>query len=170
MAHYLVNQIRFARSEFARCLEGVTEAEGLEHIGKMNSLGWIVGHLANHEHFLWVQAAQGKELYPELNELVGYGKPASTPSLAEMWKIKQAITACADEYLETLTTKKLMDYLELNGKALGENIGTCIMRNTYHIWFHLGEAHAIRQGLGHNPPDFVGPFGEAEFTHTDFTG
>jgi hypothetical protein len=170
MAHYLVRQLRFARSEFARCLEGVTEAEGLEHIGKMNSLGWIVGHLANHEHFLWVRAAQGLDLFPELNELVGYGKPASTPSLKEMWETKQAIATCADEYLETLTGEKLGGYLELNGKTLGENIGTCIMRNTYHIWFHLGEAHAIRQGLGHNPPDFVGPFGEAGFFSGNLSG
>jgi hypothetical protein len=170
MAHYLVRQLRFARSEFARCLEGVTEAEGQQHIGKMNSLGWIVGHLANHEHFLWVRAAQGKELYPGLTDLVGYGKPASTPSVEEMWETWRAISTCADDYLETLTGEIMGETLELDGKAFRENIGTCLMRNTYHIWFHLGEAHAIRQGLGHSPPDFVGPFGEAEFTPGDLSG
>jgi hypothetical protein len=32
-----------------------------------------------------------------------------------------------------------------------------LMRNIYHYWFHTGEAHAIRQILGHTQlPDFVG--------------
>jgi len=32
-----------------------------------------------------------------------------------------------------------------------------LMRNLYHHWFHTGEAHAIRQILGHTQlPDFVG--------------
>ena len=39
----------------------------------------------------------------------------------------------------------------------GENIGTRILRVTYHYFFHTGEAHAIRQQLGHpDLPYFVG--------------
>jgi hypothetical protein len=35
-------------------------------------------------------------------------------------------------------------------------------RNTYHYWYHLGEAHAIRQMLGHTDlPQFVGDMSEA---------
>lgn len=38
-----------------------------------------------------------------------------------------------------------------------ENIGTRILRTTYHYFFHTGEAHAIRQQLGHpDLPYFVG--------------
>lgn len=38
----------------------------------------------------------------------------------------------------------------------------CILRNIYHYWFHLGEAHAIRQLLGHTDlPQFVGDMSEA---------
>ena len=37
-----------------------------------------------------------------------------------------------------------------------------IYRNTYHYWHHLGEAHAIRQMLGHqNLPEFVGDMSQA---------
>jgi hypothetical protein len=37
------------------------------------------------------------------------------------------------------------------------NVGTFLHRTTYHYWYHLGEAMAIRQSLGHtNLPDFVG--------------
>jgi hypothetical protein len=124
----------------------------------MNSISWIVGHLANHEHFLWVQSAQGKNLFPDLRELVGYGHPASIPPLDEMWDVWQQVTECADEYLDTLTEEIMVEFLLFRGKPFGENIGTTLMRNTYHIWFHLGEAHSIRQQLGHQPPDFVGGF------------
>jgi hypothetical protein len=163
MSHFFVRQLGFARSEFVRCLEGVTAEEGVQRIDPMNSLSWIVGHLANHEHFLWVQLAQGKELFPELKDLVGYGRPASTPPMDEMWEVWQQVTECADEYLETLTEGMMGEHLIMDGKPLRENIGTTLMRNVYHIWFHTGEAHAIRQQLGDTPPDFVGWFGEAVY-------
>ena len=47
MAHPLVAQLRFARSEFVRGLDGVSEADGLVRQLPMNSLGWMVGHMAN---------------------------------------------------------------------------------------------------------------------------
>jgi hypothetical protein len=32
-----------------------------------------------------------------------------------------------------------------------------LLRVTYHYWFHTGEAHAVRQQLGHpDLPQFVG--------------
>ena len=167
MTAYLVRQLRFARSEFVRCLEGVTEEDGQRRFGQMNSLGWIVGHLANHEHFLWVQSAQNKNPYPELRELVGYGHPPTTPPLNEMWEVWRNVTQSADEYLGTLTETMMTDFLLFNGKPFGKNIGTTLMRNVYHIWFHLGEAHAIRQQMGHQPPDFVGGFDSAVFTEAD---
>lgn len=169
MAVYLVRQLRFARSEFERCLDGVTEVEGSQRLGAMNSLGWIVGHLANHEHFLWVRAAQGRNLFPELHELVGYAKPASTPSLQQMTATWHEVARSADAYLDTLTEGMMTEYLEFNGKPFRENLGTTLMRNVYHIWFHLGEAHAIRQQLGHYPPDFVGEFGDAGFGPGDLS-
>ena len=44
-------------------------------------------------------------------------------------------------------------------------MGTLILRNTYHYWYHTGEAHAIRQMLGHQDlPQFVGDFGRAIYT------
>jgi hypothetical protein len=37
------------------------------------------------------------------------------------------------------------------------SIGTFLRRTTYHYWYHLGEALAVRQMLGHRDlPDFVG--------------
>ena len=80
--HPLVTQLRFARSEFARGLEGVSEADGLRRLVPMNSIGWMVGHLANQEHRYWVAWAQQRDVAPGLHERVGYGTPASTPPRA----------------------------------------------------------------------------------------
>jgi hypothetical protein len=47
--------------------------------------------------------------------------------------------------------------LAQNSVRSGENVGTRMQRATYHYFFHTGEAHAIRQQLGHpDLPYFVG--------------
>jgi len=162
MSHPLVNQLRFARSEFQRCLADVSQEDALLRIGQMNCISWIIGHLANQEHRNFVTRAQGKDLFPGLNDLVGYGKPASTPPLAEMWHTWQVATAEADVFLDTINGKDLGSYLETSpGVILSENLGLNILRVTYHYWFHTGEAHAIRQMLGHTDlPQFVGDMSE----------
>lgn len=158
----LVTQLWFTRSEFIRCLDGVTDEEACRRFEPMNSISWIVGHLADQENRYWVRFAQGITIIPELNELVGYGRPPSTPPLYEMWSAWQIITKNADHYLETISADMLPTHLEVDGKPVGENIGTMLMRNIYHYWFHTGEAYAIRQLLGHgNLPEFVGNMTQA---------
>ncbi|MFZ5916600.1 MAG: DinB family protein [Chloroflexota bacterium] len=162
MAHPLVTQLWFARSEFRRCLEGVSAEEAVRRFEPMNCISWIVGHLANQEHFLWVMAPQNRFLAPGLYQLVGTGQPASTPPLDEMWAIWHTVTLAADQFLSTLTTEKLGAYMDWEGKPMRESIGTLILRNTYHYWFHTGEAHAVRQMLGHGSlPQFVGDMSTA---------
>jgi hypothetical protein len=162
LPHPLVSQLRFARSEFVRCLDGVSAEDAIRHLGSMNCISWIIGHLANQEHFLWVMAAQGRFLAPGLYQLVGTGQPASTPPLDEMWAIWHTVTQAADEFLDTLTTEALQTDLEYKGKPLRESIGTLLYRNLYHYWYHTGEAHAIRQMLGHGElPQFVGDMAAA---------
>jgi hypothetical protein len=106
--HPLVTQLRFAHSEFLRCLDGVSAEDAIRRLEPMNCISWIVGHLANQEHRYWVTAAHGKTLVPGLNDLVGFGKPASTPPLDEMWTTWQTVTADDDEFLDTLTTGRLL--------------------------------------------------------------
>lgn len=160
--HPLVTQLRFARSEFLRGLDGVSEEDARRRLEPMNCISWIIGHLANQEHRYWVLRPQDRNLAPDLQELVGFGKPASTPPLNEMWHTWHAVTAAADEYLDTLTPKDLQAHLEWQGRPLQESIGTLLQRNIYHYWYHLGEAHAIRQMLGHSDlPQFVGDMSEA---------
>ena len=157
MTHPLVTQLRFARSEFIRCVGGVNAEEAIVRIEPMNCLSWIVGHLANQEHRLWVIRAKGKNIAPDLNELVGFGKPASTPPWDEMWALWRGITYSADKFLNTITPEMLDTHFEYNGNLMHESIGKSLLRNIYHYWFHTGEAHAILQMMGHKDlPDFVG--------------
>ncbi len=105
-----------------------------------------------------------KKIAPGLYDLVGYGKPASTPALAEMWDVWEKVTAAADVYLDTLTPESMQTYLLRDGKPADESVGTLLMRNIYHYWYHTGEAAAVRQMLGHtNLPEFVGDFNQAAY-------
>jgi hypothetical protein len=162
--HPLVTQLRFARSEFLRCLDGVSADDAVRHFEPMNCISWIVGHLANQEHFLWVMVPQNKIVALGLYQRVGTGQPPSSPPLDEMWATWHTVTQAADEFLDTLTTGKLQTYMQWEGKPLQESIGTLILRNMYHYWYHLGEAHAIRQMLGHQDlPQFVGNMSNAVY-------
>ena len=79
--HPLVLQLRFARSELVRCLEGVTPEDAVRRVQPMNCISWVVGHLANQENAYWnILAGRGNPA-PGLNDLVGFGKPASTPPM-----------------------------------------------------------------------------------------
>lgn len=158
MPHPLVDQLHFARSEFQRCIAGVSEDDGCRRLEPMNCISWMVGHLANQERWLWVVLAQRTPLHPELYALVGTGRPASTPSLAEMQAIWRDVTAAADTFLLTLTADTLgTHFRDEDDQPLRESVGTLLWRNITHYWFHTGEAHAVRQQLGHTDlPQFVG--------------
>jgi hypothetical protein len=160
VAHPLVDQLRFARSEFGRALAGVGDEEARRRLGPMNCLSWMVGHLADHEQRYWL-GRQGQALVvPGLNALVGYGQPASTPPLAAMWEAWQTITAAADPTLDALTIADLQRFPAVPRPTSPESVGTMLLRMIGHYWFHTGEAHAVRQLLGHpNLPDFVGDIG-----------
>ncbi len=154
MAHILVDQLRFTRSEFVRGLMGVADPEAQRRFGTMNSLSWIVGHLAWQEQRYWLWMGQGKVLLPDLNERLAYGKPASTPPVEEMWAAWRQVTSAADPWLDALTLETISVPF---GSPSYPSAGTFLMRVIYHYWYHLGEGMAIRQQLGHqNLAEFVG--------------
>ncbi len=157
MAHPVVEQLRFTRGEWRRGLTGVTENQGAEHCGQMNSISWIVGHLAWHEQRTTLDRSQGIVLFPSLVKEFAFGAPMSTPSLAEMLKTWRKVIRASEPFLDTLTTKRLLLDLPLNGKSVGQSRGSAIRRMTYHYWFHIGEIQAIRQLLGQKKlPVYVG--------------
>jgi uncharacterized damage-inducible protein DinB len=161
MAHPLVLQLRFARSEFQRALEGVTDEQARRRILPMNCISWNVGHLAWQEQRYWLTHMQGQTPLPTLNELVAYGQPATTPLLAEMWEAWRSVTRAADSYLDTLTTEKLQEPYIYEGQPVEFSVGSRMLRVIYHYWYHTGENMAIRQLLGHTElPEFVGDIEE----------
>jgi hypothetical protein len=164
MIHPLVQQLRFTRSEFVRCLGGISEEDGIRRFKPMNCISWMIGHLASQENTYWVLGAQKVEMATDLRELVGTGRPPSTPPLKDMWEVWKMITEAADDYLNGITQEILESYLEWGGRRRQESVGTLLLRNIYHYWFHLGEAHAVRQILGHkNLPQFVGDMTQAAY-------
>jgi hypothetical protein len=157
MPHPLVSQLRFTRHEWQRALRGVEEADGRIRLEPMNSISWIVGHLAWHEQLYWLRFGQDIDLAPQLDGLVGSGRPASVPPLGEMQLVWREITQAADPFLDTLTGETLQQRLSRKGRPTRETTGTMLLRLTYHYWFHTGEVLAIRQLLGHRElPEFVG--------------
>ena len=159
MPHPLVIQLRFTRSEFLRALEGVTAEEAARRVEPMNSIAWMIGHLAWHEQLLWLERAQGQVVVAEVKQC-GFGAPASNPPFDQMRQAWQAITNAADPYLDTLTPDALLTYWERDSRPQPESVGTSLRRITYHYWYHLGESQAVRQLLGHtNLPTFVGDIG-----------
>lgn len=154
MPHPLVDQLRFTRAEWLRGLRGVTEEEALRRFGPINSIGWIVGHLAWQEQRYWLTRVSGTVLRPELNELTASGGPPSTPSLRAVRAAWREVTAAVDPWLDGLVTSDLATALP---GSPARRIGDSLHRVTYHYWFHIGEIQAIRQLLGHQRlPQFVG--------------
>jgi len=161
MTHPLVLQLRFIRSEWLRGLDGISDEDARKRLMPMNCISWMIGHLAYQEHTYWFVRAQGQNIAPELEPLVAWDKPASTPPLDEMWAAWHRITKAADPYLDSLTIETLQSRMVVNGKPHVETVGTMLQRVCYHYWYHLGEAMAVRQLLGHaNLPEFVGALQE----------
>jgi len=157
VAHPLVEQLGFTRTEWLRGLEGVSDEDAARHFGPMNCISWIVGHLAWQEQRYFLIRAQGKILFPELNVAYAYGAPMSTPALSDTLRIWHQVTQSNQPYLDTLTTQSLEQELPLDGKPVGQSIGSAMRRMTYHYWYHIGESQAIRQMLGHTGlPEYVG--------------
>jgi hypothetical protein len=165
----LVTQLRFARKSLERCIVGLSDADAIHRIEPMNSISWIIGHLASTENGNWVLLAQGLKIEPDLYPKVGHGQPATTPPLDEMLAAWHVITRAADRYLDTLTPEMLGTHLMWKGLPRSENIGTMLFRNIYHYWFHTGEAYAIRQALGHTDlSEFIGDMAGAEYDTASF--
>jgi DinB superfamily len=149
MTHPMVDQLRFTRSEYARAIQRVSEADARHRFLPMNCISWNVGHLAWQEQRYFLYFAQGQMLFPEINRDFAYGAPASTPSLKEMLAAWNTIKKAADPWLDSLTPEIMLQHAVRDEKPIGVLYGNLLQRVIYHYWYHLGENMAIRQQLGH---------------------
>jgi hypothetical protein len=74
----------------------------------MNSIGWIVGHLAWQEQRYLVHRPHGIMLREDIQKEFAFGAPMSTPPLKEMLAAWRTITTTADPFIDQLTPAKLL--------------------------------------------------------------
>ena len=165
MTNYLVTQVRFARSEFMRCLEGLEAADAERRLPPSNSIAWIIGHLASHEQWFLVEAAQeGRVVVPGLYDRLSMGRSMSEPDYEEMRGVWRMVTEAADDFLDGIDAEMLDTHIGDEGILARETLGSSLLRLLFHYWFHLGEAHALRQQMGHEDlPQFVGQIAGVEY-------
>jgi uncharacterized damage-inducible protein DinB len=168
MAHPRVDQLRFARSEWLRGLAGLGEVDAGIRFMPMNSISWMVGHMAWHERQCWMRRARGINVERSLDAFAT-GRRATTPSLAVVQAAWERIVADADLFLETLTTADLERPLRHDPREDRPSAGSQLQYVTYHYWSHIGEVSAVRQMLGHpDLAEYVGDFPpEAEYRPED---
>lgn len=153
--HVLVEMQHLTRREFLRGLEDVSDEDARRRIEPMNCISWIVGHLAHQEHAFFVAWPRGEQ--PAAGyRAYGYGAPASQPPLDEVMALWRRTCEEADELLHAAAEESLARPVLAPDPGIEiENLGTRLVRNIFHSWTHIGEISAIRQVLGHRPPDFV---------------
>lgn len=166
MLHPLVKQLKFTRAEFRRAVSGISDADARRRVLPMNSVSWTVGHLAWQEQRYFIYYPSGQIILPEIQELYAFGAPHSTPRLREMLEAWRKITKVADQWLDSLTTKKLLQLVRIPGRKVTRMYGNLLQRVIYHYWYHTGENMAVRKILGHTGMGyFVGNIdGKASYT------
>jgi uncharacterized damage-inducible protein DinB len=161
LAHPLVLQLRFTRSEFSRALSNISEEDAKKRVLPLNCISWTVGHLAWQEQRYFLFYPNGKYLIQEIQDNYRNGAPSSTPSLSEMLKAWTLITNETEGWIESMTTEKLQEMVIRDGKATDLMYGNLLQRVIYHYWYHTGENMAVRRILGHTGlGQFVGDIDE----------
>lgn len=153
--HSLVEMQHLTRAEFLRGLAGLSDRDARRRIEPMNCISWIIGHMACQEHAYFVAWPQGREAAIEYKTFA-YGSPASQPTFEETMALWRAASEAADALLHAADEESLKQLIIApDPRVERENLGTRITRNIFHYWSHIGEISAIRQILGHRPPEFV---------------
>lgn len=112
-------------------IERVMAEEAVKRFEPINSISWMVVHLAAFKQFAWVIMAQN-ETISEAVKACAFGKLASTPAMDEMMADFHAIAKASDRYLDTLTEDDMDLFLQFRGKSARENIGTFLIHQTWH--------------------------------------
>ena len=159
MTLQMVLDLKFARQKWASGHANLSNEDAQKRVGDANALSWLVGHLAWLEHLTWVEFAQGQETSEYLSQFT-WNSPASVPPLDEVMAVWESAAAAADTYLDDITEADL-DTMIYWGERPMESVGSMIKRQTWHYWYHLGEAQAVRQVMEHkNLPPFIGQMDE----------
>lgn len=162
--HPVVEMQHVTRKEFLRGLTAdrvagstgpLSDEDARRRIEPMNCISWIIGHMAHQEHAYFVAWPLGQDVEPQYGAFA-YASPASQPPLEEVMALWRATCAGADVLLHAADEESLKKpIISPSPRVERDNLGTRITRNIFHYWSHIGEISAIRQMLGHRPPEFV---------------
>ena len=148
--HTLAQMLELSRQEFDRNLAGLTDEDARKRIEPMNCISWIVAHVANQHHTIFVDWPAGRRTDARYQPF-GYQAPASQPPLDEALALWRDACQESDAWLQTADEAALAQVTPF----FGENMGSLLVRCIYHTWHHAGEINAIRQLLGHRAAEFV---------------
>ncbi len=146
--HPLVDQTRFTKEKWLLGHKDLTAEDGVKRLGHANSISWMVGHLAGFDQAVWLERPRGI-VVNEAVKACGYRQPASTPDLNEMLDAWHAIQEKVAEVQAELTAEDLLVHPGPPGNQSPENLGTLMLRQLWHYWYHLGEMQGLRQAMGH---------------------
>jgi hypothetical protein len=160
-AHHLVRYLQHARREFRRAVDGMSVADSERRVGGINSVAWMVGHLAWQEQAYWL-TSRGEAALADLDAFGG-GRPEAPPQFDPLFDVWARVTSAADGWLTSLDDADLRSHLVGRRLFERENIGTLLTRTSSHYYLHIGQITAVRRLLGERVPAFVGPQTGAEY-------
>ena len=160
-AHHLVRYLQHARREFRRAVDGMTVPDLERRVGGINSVAWMVGHLAWQEQAYWL-TSRGE---PALADLDAFGRvhPDTPPAFDPLFAVWARVTAATDGWLVGLVDDDMRSHLQGRRLFEQENIGTLLTRTSSHYYLHIGQITAVRRLLDDRVPSFVGTQAGAEY-------
>lgn len=160
-AHHLVRYLQHARRELRRAVDGMAVPDLERRVGGINSVAWMVGHLAWQEQAYWL-TSRGEPALADLDAF-GRGRPDAAPRFEALFAVWERVTVAADGWLEGLDEVDLRSHLQGRRLFELENIGTLLTRTSSHYYLHIGQITAVRRLLDDRVPSFVGPQTGAEY-------
>ncbi len=160
-AHHLVRYLQHARRELRRAVDGMSAADLERRVGGINSVAWMVGHLAWQEQAYWL-LSRGEPALADLDAF-GRGRPDAPPAFDELFDVWARVTAASDVWLSGLDEAGLRSHLQGRRLFEKENVGTLLTRASSHYYLHIGQITAVRRLLDDRVPSFVGSQEGAEF-------
>lgn len=162
-AHHLVRYLQHVRRELRRALEGMAVADLERHLGGMNSVAWMVGHLAWQEQSYWL-TGRGEPDASRLDlKAFGRTRPEAMPTFEALFEAWEKVTTAADKWLLALGEPELRTHLTGRRMFDEENVGTLLTRVIGHYYLHIGQITAIRKWLDYPVPPFVGSQAGADY-------
>ena len=139
-----------AFDEFERVAEAVPAPGRGNTLGRLNSGGWIVAHVAKQQDAYWNVDAQGIERDAWLHDQrVGFGDEPSAPSFDEALEALRRVRARAIPHLRTLSTDDLAKVVRRSPSfGVEQTVGDLLARSVAHLFAHAGELSAIASLVG----------------------